>query len=167
MQTCKHVLLPQPSILRKTCWSRTMILSMPFLIIHYSQLSIRNPLTATKKLQTRKSLSYADAVSSDLEPDFDSSSISCVGDSFIKPEINIEYPKTQTLRRSSRRSSASSPTVPTDGKERKQPSSKHSNQTRDDKESPVACSDDEDILDNITVAFPKTKKHRQEEKIEG
>ena len=128
-------------------------------ISHHPLLSAldQEPAYNDKEVADSQILSCADAGSSDLEPDFDTSSISCVGDSFIKPDTNKENPKTQTLRRSSRRSSASSPTLSTGGKDRKQSSAKHSHPTRDDEESSIAHSDDEDMLDNITVAFPKTR----------
>ncbi len=124
--------------------------------------------TNDKEVEDSQNPSHTVALHSDIEPDIETSDISCVGDSFIKSDTNMETPKTQTLRRSSRRLSASSPALSAGGKGRKQTPAKQSSKSKDDKKEPsIAPSEDEVVLDNITVALPKKKPTGKKRKSTG
>ncbi|KAI8935350.1 hypothetical protein NX059_007935 [Plenodomus lindquistii] len=95
----------------------------------------------------------------DLEGDdtaLDTSSISRVNDSFNKSPTK-STPKTEKLRRSSRHSAPSSPAVSTSSKKRSRSPKKKNRQAGipTDEPEPAQPAEDEEMLDNITVASPK------------
>ncbi|KAH7384484.1 Rap1-interacting factor 1 N terminal-domain-containing protein [Pyrenochaeta sp. MPI-SDFR-AT-0127] len=119
----------------------------------------RDPEVENSQLET-----YHTLVRSYKEPEADPSSTSRIGDSFNNAASEAGTPNTRSLRRSSRRSTASSPAQSTSGKKRKQTPAKSHNKTNDvskedhlEKAGPPAPIDDDDMLDNIVVVSPKKK----------
>lgn len=98
---------------------------------------------------------------------FDTSSTSCVGDSFSRPSSSKGTPRSHSLRRSSRQSTTSSPTQsPHKNKRTHTPSRaeetamRHSKQEPAGIQSPVQQAEDDDMLDNIVVEVPATRPNQ-------
>ena len=108
---------------------------------------------------------HAAAVSADRDTEVDTSSASCVGDSFVKPEMLLETPQTQNLRRSSRHSTTPSPALRASGKKRKQILAKAENKAMRDKKEATEEKNTtilelgkDPTLDNIVVVTSPKKK---------